>query len=73
VLLAIFTVPGWAGGVVDGEHAGFAGSGLRVAGVRRHLGHVGSGSALPVTFGEAREGREQTARQKPALPATAES
>ena len=34
----------------------FPGFGLRAAGARRHLEHVGMGSALPVTFGEARGG-----------------
>jgi hypothetical protein len=39
-----------AGRVIDGGHGFSMGFGLRVAGARRHLEHVGTGSALPVIF-----------------------
>ena len=46
----------WMGRVINGEHRGLPGFGLRWAGARRHVEHVGMGPALPVTFGEARGG-----------------
>ena len=56
VLDAIDGEHGGSGRVIGGEHGVSTGFGLRVAGVRRHRGHDGMGSALPVTFGEARGG-----------------
>ena len=72
-----------AGCVIDGEHGVFAGFGLRVAGVRRHLEHVGYGSALPVIFwrssgravrvrgGTSAHGRQQRGRRRGACSVTA--
>jgi hypothetical protein len=52
VLDAVHGEHDWAGSVIGREHWVFAGFGLRAAGVRRHLGHVGTGSALPVIWSE---------------------